>query len=284
MNGHRPLTRGQNPAYRPSGSFSSDGTAAVFKVYMDESGTHDGSPVVTVAAYLGRPREWREWTKKWKDALRPIKVFHAVDAQNLSGEFSEWRTEDVGDLVKKLLPIIAESEIAAIAVGMDLRAFEAAKNDREDLRSFFPTPYVACFQWAIQIILNLAFDAKNTDRIAFIHEINDYKSQALEAFSWIQQNGNRGSNLISLTFADKKDYPPLQAADILAYETNKRLRKPDAPARRPWAALRANTFAVHYGDKNMSELISTLEKIKAGKFDEVNRGLGWNRAWLEIKK
>jgi hypothetical protein len=41
---------------------------------MDESGTHDRSPVVIVAAYVARPRAWREWTKRWNGTKRPIKV------------------------------------------------------------------------------------------------------------------------------------------------------------------------------------------------------------------
>lgn len=247
-----------------------DGDVAVLKVYMDESGTHDGSPIVTVAAYIGRPKAWRAWTEKWVRALRPIKVYHAVDAQNLTGEFENWTDDQVAELVKKLLPITAHAPIAATSVAMDLRVFEAAMKGRDDLREVFGTPYIACFQWAVQIILNIAFETRSAERIAFIHENNDYHGQAYEAFDWVKSNSNRGENIISLTFGAKKDYPPLQTADILAYETNKRLRNLDAPARRPWAALKGNSFAAHYGATNMDYLISTLEKIKAGGADDIS--------------
>ena len=150
---------------------------------------------------------------------------------------------------------------------------------RDDLKELFGTPYIACLQWAMQGILNIAFEARNTEQIAFIHENNDFHAQAYECFAWIKNNSHRGDNIISLTFGGKKDYPPLQAADILAYETNKRLRKIDAPERRPWAALKAHTFAASYGDTNMDYLVSTLEKIKAGQIDKISRGLGWNRSW-----
>jgi hypothetical protein len=256
-----------------------NGDVAVLQVYMDESGTHDGSATVTVAGYIGRPEVWRDWTEKWSRALGSIEVYHAVDAQNLTGEFSTWDTVQVTDLVKKLLPIIAEAEIGGISVAMDLRALDAALTGRDDLRQLFGTPYIACLQWAMQAILNLAAQAGNSEQIAFIHENNDFHAQAYECFSWIKSNSPCGRNVISLTFGGKKDYPPLQAADILAYETNKRLRKIDAPERRPWGALKANTFAASYGDTNMDYLVSTLEKIKAGQIDEISRGLGWNRSW-----
>jgi hypothetical protein len=62
---------------------------AVLKAYMDESGVHDNSPVLTVAAYLGRPLVWQKWTRRWNVTKRPIKVFRATDAANLRGEFQD---------------------------------------------------------------------------------------------------------------------------------------------------------------------------------------------------
>jgi hypothetical protein len=70
------------------------------------TGIHDGSP--NVAGYIGRPEAWRDWTEKWTAALRPINVYHAVDAQNLSGEFAGWTSTQVSDLVKILLPITGD--------------------------------------------------------------------------------------------------------------------------------------------------------------------------------
>ena len=67
-----------------------DGVIAVIRSYMDESGIHDNSPVVTVGTYFGRPSQWKLFTKEWNKRKRPIKVFHAADCQNLKGEFEGW--------------------------------------------------------------------------------------------------------------------------------------------------------------------------------------------------
>ncbi|UPJ79493.1 hypothetical protein IVB16_33220 [Bradyrhizobium sp. 183] len=40
----------------------------MIKIYVDESGTHGDADVVTVAAYAGRPKAWREWSREWKKA------------------------------------------------------------------------------------------------------------------------------------------------------------------------------------------------------------------------
>jgi hypothetical protein len=252
-----------------------NGELAVLKAYIDESGVHDGSPVLTVAAYLSRPQQWQAWTKRWNAAKRPIKVFHATDCANLRGEFKGWEPTARDALVAKLLPIIAEADFPGVVVGIQMHEFERMLRDRPDLRQLFGTPYAACFQWVVQIIMNFAFGANNTEGIAFVHELNDYHQQALEGFKWIKENGNPLGTAIALQFADKRDFPPLQAADILSYEGNKRLRDLDRPERRAWTALdpdKTRIMAAYYGKENMADLAHRLELAKEGRISEIDLG------------
>src|SRR5271169_1061412 len=129
---------------------------------MDESGVHDGSSVITVGAYVGRPGQWQDWTKRWNAAKRPIRVVHAVDCQNLTGEFKGWEAPARDELVKRLLPVIADTDIPGVIVGVQMHEFEKAIKGRDDLRLIFGTPYAACFQWVVQIIMNFALGALNT--------------------------------------------------------------------------------------------------------------------------
>ena len=57
---------------------------------MDESGTHEGSPVVTVGAYIAKPSKWQAWQKEWNRLKKPIRVVHAADCANQGGEFKGW--------------------------------------------------------------------------------------------------------------------------------------------------------------------------------------------------
>ena len=256
------------------------GHVVVLKIPMDESGVHDGSPVLTVAAYLERPPQWRDWTKEWNKAKRPINVFHATDCANLKGEFKGWKEEDRDPVVIRLLDVIDAANLSGVLIGIHMGEFEKAMKGRDNLRAIFGEPYVACFHWVVQTIINAAIDAGNTERLAFVHECNDYKHQALEAFGWIKANSNPGKRVIGLQFAGKEDFVPLQAADILAYEGNKRLREPSRPERRPWQRINPDgrILAAHYGRDNMHELIDRLEKIRDGRLSEIDLGSGWNRS------
>lgn len=259
----------------------SDGGVIVLKVAMDESGVHDDSPVLTVGAYIARPRQWQAWTKAWNVQKRPIGVFHAVDCANLRGEFDGWDGDRRDDYVRDLLPVIANAKLPGVVIGIHLHEFEKAMKGRDDLRAICPTPYEACFHWVVQSIMNIASEHGSRDRIGFIHETNDYRQQALEAFAWIKQNGNPLGAVIGLQFADKADYVPLQAADVLAYEGNKRIRDPSRPERRAWLALdpdKTRLIAAHYGRDNMADFVSRLEMIRDGRISEIDLGSGWKRA------
>jgi hypothetical protein len=208
-------------------------------------------------------------------------VFHAVDCQNLAGEFKGWTEPQRDELVARCLPVIARSDFPGVVVGIQMDEFEKAIKGRDDLRPLFGTPYAACFQWVVQIIMNFAIGAGSRERIGFVHELNDYRHEALESFSWIKKHGNPLRTIMGLQFAEKTDYTPLQAADILAYEGNKRLHDPNRRERRSWTALdpdKTRIFAAYYGRDNMIDLTERLELIRDGRFDDIDLGSGWKRA------
>jgi hypothetical protein len=109
----------------------------------------------------------------------------------------------------------------------------------------------------------------------FYHEINDYQREALESFTFVKQNYNQNNVQLTMAFGSKNDYTPLQAADVLAYEGNKRLRDPSRPERRPWRELSHDKrlVAKHYGRDNIADLARRLEKIQSGDFDSLRHEL-----------
>jgi hypothetical protein len=126
----------------------------MLKFFMDESGIHEGSPVVTVGSWFGRPSVWRDFTKDWNRQKRPIKVFHAADCANLTGEFKGWDKHRRDAYVAKLLPVIAEHEIAGLLIGIVMDTFEQAMSAVPDLRYMFGGAYEACFQWNVQTVVD----------------------------------------------------------------------------------------------------------------------------------
>lgn len=232
----------------------------MIKIFVDESGTHEDADVVSVAAYAGRPKAWREWSREWKTAKRPIKVFHAVDAANREGEFEGWSREKRDEIVKKLLPVIMGNKIAGVVIALNKNEFRKATEGKEELLKALGNPYTSCFHWLVQSLLELLRPNKK-ETIKFVHEKNSYEKEAKASFEFISKNANPNKVPMRLLFGGKREQMPLQTADILAYEAYKRFQEPDKPERKPWQILRPKVAAVHIGKHNMDKIVQSLEEI-----------------------
>ena len=242
-----------------------NGQVAVLGVYMDKFGIHDDLPVVTVGAYFGRTRAWRSFTKEWNATKEPIKIFHAADCANFEGEFKGWKKEDRDAFVANLLPVLTRHPIVGLAIGINLRDFEAAMKSRPDLLEVFGNPYTACFRWSARMIADTIEKIGLNEAIAFIHENNSFEGEARDAFSFVEQGRHLESGPMSLTFGSKQDFVPLQAADILAYESNKLGRDPGKPWRRALQAINpGNTRCTlsFFTKKNMDALVNAMTSVK----------------------
>jgi len=253
----------------------------MIKTFMDETGLHGDAEMVAVGGYISRPKHWRAWTKDWNahkrgvpPGRRPIDVFHSTDCANYHGEFEGWTKEERDPYVAQLLPIIPSHELAGIVIGVNLRDLSAAMKDHAELSEMFGTPYTACFQWAISIIMEIATEHGKGERMAFVHEVNDFRGEAMRAFTFVKQFLNPRAIPMTMAFGSKADYPPLQAADVLAYEGGKFLKNSDGKPRRAWTALdpdRTRLIVRRYAKNNTPELIRLLnefrEKLLAAGWD-----------------
>lgn len=248
-----------------------DGYVAVIKIYMDESGTHGGSdksppsPFVTVGACLAQPKSWKTFTTAWNAAKKPdgINVYHAVDCANQRREFKGWSKPQSDAFAKKMLPIVGKHVGWIVCVGIEMAPFEEAMKAHPHLRKLFGTPYEACFQWTVQLILDKVEELSSRESLAFFHECNDYQSEALKSFDWVKQHRRKHASNMTIAFGGKDKYTPLQAADIVAYEGNKRLRglRDGREPRKAWTAIGDGPAVnlLRYGRDSMPFLVERLQ-------------------------
>lgn len=246
----------------------SDGVVAVIRAFIDESGIHEGSPVVSVGGYFARPKTWKEFTRDWRMVLRPagIECYHASDCQALRGEFEGWQPTERDALVKKLLPVIPRHSLAGIAMAIALRDYEAATGGEEWPDDLADSPYAVCFQWLLREIVENAQKANSREAIAIVHENNDFKKDADAAFDWVKENWDLNDNLHSLTFAPKEKYVPLQAADVLAFEAGKAVLSEGRLPRRSLSAIAPRgkrPIIKRYNKNNMALFVATMRALRA---------------------
>ena len=78
--------------------------------YLDESGTHAGSPAIYVAGSLATAARWR----KFELGLAALKrnynfsVFHATEFKHRSGQFAKWSPEKCVALLHELTDLAGD--------------------------------------------------------------------------------------------------------------------------------------------------------------------------------
>jgi hypothetical protein len=140
---------------------------------------------------------------------------------------------------------------------------------KEHLREILGSPYESCFQWWLSTALEEHRRYGSTEPIAVIHEENQFEAQARRAYNYIRET--QPCPLVSLTFGSKREFVPLQAADILAYDVGKLLLNQNGRPRRSFEALTPEGRKPRirfYDRENMADLISKMEAWHASSEQE----------------
>lgn len=264
--------------------------------YFDESGTHTGSPALSVAGFLGRADDWGAFTFEWTDAMKnwDIPFFHMATFESRKREYANWTDQQRRERINHLLKLIDKYIIASAGVVLPLADYNAIFPEdevpegpnqewlapgiaaprsprpgdlvREDpdmrpgaVRRRSGGPYgIATFAVFIDVAKHV-YGLSGDPFVAYTFEAGAEGTgqiQKLFADNYRDENTRRELRLDSLTFADKRQFPPLQAADLLAYELHKHLPRQlgqdDRPTRytlrelakspRTWAWMNADAL------------------------------------------
>jgi hypothetical protein len=235
-------------------------------VYLDESGTHASSSIVTVAGFLSNVDKWATFSNDWNEALRAsnIRCFHMTDFENRRGEFDGW-TEDIRKpLLNKLLTIIQEHTFWSVGSNIETSLYDSLLGIEAKKLCGGAYGAVALHCWRLfgeklKIIdgwMNCIMEsgAKGFGAIQLIYSEDSHFPE------W--SNDHR---ILSLSIDNKINSPPLQAADILAYEIWKERTR----------ILNREPRKMRYPYKILAKVPHTwvyLDEIKLQEFnDDVNR-------------
>jgi hypothetical protein len=245
----------------------------IFTAYLDESGTHDGSQAVSVAGYVSTPEAWTRFEADWRAALDDfgIDMFHMSDFENRAGDFQRWPNELRQERLARLIRIINTNVIASF--GTTIMCSQYADTFSSEAHRFVGGPYGLA---AVMVMMDLGKILRLTGAlgsIAYVFESGALGAgQVLQVFTANEQNPKQKEEmrLLSLRFENKRDFVPLQAADILAYELYKHL--PRQLGVEPWSrgprhSLRMLANVPHdwgHADKEQLQIFSEIITIRAG--------------------
>jgi hypothetical protein len=199
-------------------------------VYLDESGTHDQSPISVMAGYVGTAAQWERFGQSWSTLLisAGIQHVHAVDLFKRTKQFKGWTAGDVNAFAVNLDGIIA----AHLQLGFSV----VVRDDdyRTVYRSGAPTrlpqdsKYGVCFRGSLAFApsyiaseLKALADPKFAQGVVMDFVLEDGHRNVGDArrlFTMFKADAlDEWRELVGTFDVVKKPAPGAQAADFLAY-------------------------------------------------------------------
>lgn len=187
--------------------------------YFDESGTNPSDPALVMAGFISTTELWAEFSTRWREAITGWGLihWHMTDFEARRDQFKHWpRDQESQRRLAHVLTLITSYTLATASVSFPRALFESyfesAPKAQERLYlltaasimhevSYFPK------EWLPGQNLALIFESGARGR----HQVQ-------QAWDALPPDTSEHLNFLSLTFAKKTEFEPLQAADILAYE------------------------------------------------------------------
>lgn len=198
------------------------------KMYIDDS--KDGLQKVAIvsAGLFGAKEQWDSLWGSWSNRLRKdgLAYFKYSHCKNLHGEFEKFRTmgsslsagKSAAMLVKDdLKAIIVQSGVVGIGVAIAMPDWNELRGLPGSRGFFARDPY----ETAMQTVMNESVKRvrRNHSVVLFVHdEGNDFNRLHDTFKSFKAKNPKLTNNIAGFLPEDDKVTPPLQAADLIAYE------------------------------------------------------------------
>lgn len=201
-----------------------------FSIYFDESYSYPPEPrVYTVGGYISTDVQWKKFRREWRRILaaESIPYFHMVKFQACKPPYDVWSKDKRADFLASLHAVIHNRTLMSFATTVDITDFEALIPEQ---KKKLVNPHIFAVKncmkavgfWAAEKLIHHPL-------IAYIFEQgSEHDKQVKRLLDEELPDEDRWFfRLASLKHVDKKTggMPPLQAADIVAYEAMKEIAR-----------------------------------------------------------
>jgi hypothetical protein len=198
---------------------------SVFNSYFDESGTHDGSLIVSMAGLISSYDSWARLEIEWQRILnhRGIDVFHYTDFMARKEPYQyDWSNKERDTLMERLCTTISDNITVGIGISVFRDEYEQVLTP--SLKAEFKDPYFFCLFSCLHFFLTWE---GNFNKITLPYPLQflfdrkpAYEGYAAGIFYDVIRQLRRaqvsGANKYGdMAFGSKDTHVPLQAADLL---------------------------------------------------------------------
>jgi hypothetical protein len=203
--------------------------------YIDES--YDGKDFpddFTLGCIMCSADDWREISGRWRDLFKrvnddlarqgrkQITRYKAADCNGSHNEFEGWTGPEKLALTLQMSEVFDHSELKLTQLAYSIRLSKIHQKipSVQDPKAF---AYAMLFQQIIRGVLAMMDSLREESTISFIHDRSDFDLVYLRVFNVILLGCEEGQRKKLATVAPmaNENCPPLEVADLIAYENYK---------------------------------------------------------------
>lgn len=238
------------------------------QAFFDESGSHDGAPILCVAGYIFRKSEAIKLGHEWRKVLRWKKLpyFHMVECAHGNGPFANLTKDERIAVGIKLIEAIKRHAVQGIAITVDPVEYATFPGRLRTKPGLYDNAYAFCAQVIMTGVSVFLERNPRIGKMAYFFEAgHQSRPQADEIMRtmFAQPAIKQQFRYAGHAFVEKAQAPQLQAADLLAWQwyTDRRHQREGRPRRKDCASLlQLHHNAVHIDSKELDRMAN--ESIK----------------------
>ena len=214
----------------------------MLQMFIDDSGSGGDSRFYILAGFKARVAVWEAFSDDWKavlDSDPKIAYFKMSEAESLKGPFKGFSKEQRNKKVNKFIDVIDGHDIWLTTVALPQQDYDQII--RPASSQVYATPYLYAFMWIVMACaghtrqfgqlsdlgkneLWNTYDPDNVEKIDFIFDRQKpEEDDAKRHYELIRTYAEWAPLVGSIRYEDEKQFLPLQAADLAAWQNRRRL-------------------------------------------------------------
>ena len=248
-----------------------------YQVYLDDS-TQDrhGQKVVAITGYLATVEASLKFEDDWRGVLRrgPFPYFHATDFLARQPPFNNgWSDAERNEFTERIT--VTASGYPTLGIGCAIICDEYERAFPTDISEEWKDPRLFAL-FGLLCLLSGTTDKKNT-RFTFpqplhflVERQKHFVGNAIELFYAYKDKMDKEHRFADIAHGSREEYLPLQAADLLVYETTRKLveqiHDPHATMRKPFGNLarKGNLVLLDLPEDMLRKYVELLRERNSG--------------------
>jgi len=193
----------------------------VLKAFFDDSGTHDNSDVIVMGGLIAPEEAWANLEPKWQAGLDHfgIRKMHMSHCERGWGEFEGWSQYCKDQAISLFSDLVCETGGRLLASAVSRKVWETVTGEVPDLKIVFQQPIDFLFNTCMRRALeSRRATSTEPEEVAVTF---DTREQNLHFWEDLASNYEKKwpQRMVGYSFGSMERVLPLQAADMVAYES-----------------------------------------------------------------